>query len=1680
MVLGVLEEKSNRADVLLVNGAVGGVVTGVALDTCASVSMVGSDIMACKKDCVDVGEVDCIQAADPMRILGVGGSVVVSDSTITTEAKLVATDGPPVTVSSEFRVVPPSAIPIPGAGALVNYEAIRRLGIVIGPAGASVDSSSLDEPVLGGCCASECNHACVSTVDDDSFAKFVDHLETAGEMLFVPPSAEWSQIVTESAQALLSVESAEQGEEIMSRALEYAEALAAPPVMESAIRAQARPCVSAQVLHKLGDGSLLDERLQHERARPAQVLELKSDEVIGAPVAVAYTGSSALQFNEAHANTPVPTASQKLFGPPALVDQQADVDFDSFCVPPLDPDPAFDAKWWAKVKEPLVNGVLCKEAKKLWLDLMSQPYVKDIFRYDLSNIKLSSMAGVAPIKLHLRPDAEIRFEPERWFSKEDIAFAGPVEDGLIRAGFLREATQEELGKLQYVSQPLIPKQLQEDKSIKRRYAVDFKPTVNLDLQVPKGTQWDTREWHFQDHDVVLRSVLDGKMWYFQFGLDPASQILTAQNLISKEGIYVSTGLQLGLSPAPGECIKRNAIMFYSLGHKEFRSAMDELIAMSRGPALTDELQIAHIKLLERLFIILHRHGAKCSLEKAQFLQSVVRLMGVEHGPGEIRIPEAKVKAIRDWPFPTGRQVQKQLDSVIQGWRWLANQGFASDFALKMLPCKALPAGTSVQEREAAKEQCEKAFAAMKAELADNVGVQNFDPNLRAVVSGDWSRLAMGGTLSQIRGDGIERPVAVASRGCTNTEAKLKSAEGELTVMAWLIDEKWGRFLVHNWFWYVADQQSLTELVEYLGKDEPRRFYIYNLVRSLARFTFYVVARPGKFMPLNDALSRTNWEQQMSIGTSKAAASQAALTNPLWKSSVAAAVVGASNDFRTLLNRYMARPDVLYQPVRGLTSVSAVAVPVHTHGHQLVDEADSRLWTVSATEFDFDELVRNCPEIRAIRALMRGTPLKSLDGQGLSPEFVLALNGYRGRDRNFSQFFEMNGRLCHRTTIDGKDIAYERLYIPCSNPDVQLRSRLIFEAHNSDLAAHRKDDKTVALLQRNYFWMTMRSDVELWNAGCACRLQFGNGRRKVGPLGAAPMGDGLWDQVNIDYFGPLATGRFGGHTGLLVISYPKSGRVIPVAVRSKDAAEIALKFVDKAIIGAPTQPRTVVSDNGTEFVNSVLRNVEKLAQMRHITVAVENPKANTYVERPNRWIKSALQVMLLGLSPDFWDHKAIRQALKYLGGRMVSRTRGVSPVFLETGVDSLNGLDLVLSDFAPKPQDKTLADRFAMMRRARAWAAFSQREASEKARVLHDSKIAPNKLEVGNRVWVRIPEALRHSKLDTEYMGPYVLLEWVQKERRSAWVGGLDNEEEFRVPVDHIIPDRGVPDRLKLNFVPFELPLDHGPMANSIVKVVEQELAERDAGFEGHFDSGDSFDPHAEEPGFVWPERYILPSQSDGEAAGIARRAQLDKELQEQRRVHQMNLAVDAAQSAAKVRQAKATALVPALGVVVPKMRRLQRKDGAALGVAPPALVMGPHIPQAVRLDADLALDAKLAEQERAKVPPVLDVQVGVSDGANPPVDVSPVDEDSEPVYELEAIVEHHTVGYHRDGGTIREYWVKFVGYGVEDNLWLSEHDLSQSAPQLLKEYEDSLTGSRRSDFAVSKKKDRHARSKDKG
>ncbi|XP_064097005.1 uncharacterized protein LOC135208585 [Macrobrachium nipponense] len=64
------------------------------------------------------------------------------------------------------------------------------------------------------------------------------------------------------------------------------------------------------------------------------------------------------------------------------------------------------------------------------------------------------------------------------------------------------------------------------------------------------------------------------------------------------------------------------------------------------------------------------------------------------------------------------------------------------------------------------------------------------------------------------------------------------------------------------------------------------------------------------------------------------------------------------------------------------------------------------------------------------------------------------------------------------------------------------------------------------------------------------------------------------------------------------------------------------------------PRILVSDNGREFVNELIREFTALLQVDHVTIAAYRPSANGLVESHNREVVNILKY-LIGDNPTSW-------------------------------------------------------------------------------------------------------------------------------------------------------------------------------------------------------------------------------------------------------------------------------------------------------------------------------------------------------------------------------------------------------------------------------------------------------------
>ena len=117
----------------------------------------------------------------------------------------------------------------------------------------------------------------------------------------------------------------------------------------------------------------------------------------------------------------------------------------------------------------------------------------------------------------------------------------------------------------------------------------------------------------------------------------------------------------------------------------------------------------------------------------------------------------------------------------------------------------------------------------------------------------------------------------------------------------------------------------------------------------------------------------------------------------------------------------------------------------------------------------------------------------------------------------------------------------------------------------------------------------------------------------------------------------------GYVGLLVITEYLTKYPYVKAVKNKSAKEIAPLLWEYITLFGP--PKVILSDNGTEFVNSVVDSMLRMVGSEHRVTSAYHPRINGQTERMNATLVGALRKHAMQLAPRIFLLKIRRH---YLG------------------------------------------------------------------------------------------------------------------------------------------------------------------------------------------------------------------------------------------------------------------------------------------------------------------------------------------------------------------------------------------------------------------------------------------------
>ena len=338
----------------------------------------------------------------------------------------------------------------------------------------------------------------------------------------------------------------------------------------------------------------------------------------------------------------------------------------------------------------------------------------------------------------------------------------------------------------------------------------------------------------------------------------------------------------------------------------------------------------------------------------------------------------------------------------------------------------------------------------------------------------------------------------------------------------------------------------------------------------------------------------------------------------------------------------------------------------------------------------------------------------------------------------------------------------------------IRKPIIHHLHDEN--SHIGTEKTYNLLKQRYYWRNMFQDIADHVSRCVtCNTRQIN-TNKV-PIQNTHIPEFCFDSIAIDTSGPYEETSQGNKYIVSVICL-FSSYVEAFSVKDKTAQTIANILLSE-IFPRYGMCRHLVSDNGTEYANTVMTDLLSQFNIKHIKITPYNAKANGKIERFHRIMHDLLAKHMFEKSDKEWDKylpfvlSAIRTS--------TSKATGYSPHFLLYKQEPLLPIDNILKPrtiyFGDEPHKLDIQRMHIAYNIARKNILKSQ----EKSLKYHNRNARPNPIDVGSLVY------LWNSGKDSKHASTWIPYFTViaKNSNKSYIIKNVLNNKTRRAHIDHL-------------------------------------------------------------------------------------------------------------------------------------------------------------------------------------------------------------------------------------------------------------------------------------------------------
>lgn len=188
----------------------------------------------------------------------------------------------------------------------------------------------------------------------------------------------------------------------------------------------------------------------------------------------------------------------------------------------------------------------------------------------------------------------------------------------------------------------------------------------------------------------------------------------------------------------------------------------------------------------------------------------------------------------------------------------------------------------------------------------------------------------------------------------------------------------------------------------------------------------------------------------------------------------------------------------------------------------------------------------------------------------------------------------------------------------------LRTECLKLCHDMPWAGHPGVTKTLKLLQRFFWWPSMRADVERYVREChSCQTVKSRNELPHGLLEPLPIPEAPWESMSMDFITALPESVRGHDTIMVVVDrLTKLAHFIPMK-ETTDALGVA-ELLREQVFRLHGVPKNIVSDRDVRFTSEFFKSLcGALGIAQHMSTA-NHPETDGQTERVNRCLEDYLR------------------------------------------------------------------------------------------------------------------------------------------------------------------------------------------------------------------------------------------------------------------------------------------------------------------------------------------------------------------------------------------------------------------------------------------------------------------------